>query len=191
MILPEETHISKNVLVAQGRISGVKRLRIDEDGLFDMFPEGSINTETSSWLNLDSLHVFTGGYFQQSLGDSPISILNVKLLDDFVVNAYGTVDICGISVQAKTIRLDTSSLFTARGRGYNSTKGPGAGVSSLSGGSGGGHGGTGGRGTQFRVGVSYDSVTNPNQYGSGGGRGSQDLVCFYFILFSFKICKIL
>jgi hypothetical protein len=47
----------------------------------------------------------------------------------------------------------------------------------LEGGSGAGHGGTGGRGKQTRVGVAYGSVTGPQEFGSGGGRGTRNLVC--------------
>lgn len=190
LVLAEETHITKGVLVAKGEISGLRRLRIDEDGIFDMFPEASFNTQTPSSIRLDSLHVFAGGSFHQSLGDLPVGRLNVTLSDDFVVNAYGSVNVSHIALQAKTIRLDTSSLLTAHGRGYGSTRGPGAGVSSLNGGSGGGHGGTGGRGDQIRVGVAYDSVTNPSEYGSGGGRGSQDLVGVRWAVMSI-ICTIM
>ena len=79
--------------------------------------------------------------------------------------------------KAKKIQLDTSSILTARGRGYPSTEGPGSGNSHLEGGSGAGHGGTGGRGKQARVGVAYGSVTGPQEFGSGGGRGTRNLVC--------------
>ena len=67
--------------------------------------------------------------------------------------------------------------MTARGRGYPSAQGPGSGVSFLHGGSGAGHGGTGGRGNLTRVGEAYGSVTRPQEFGSGGGRGTRDLVC--------------
>ena len=68
--------------------------------------------------------------------------------------------------------------MTARGRGYPSAQGTGSGVSLLQGGSGAGHGGTGGRGMQTRVGEAYGSVTAPHEFGSGGGRGTRDLVCY-------------
>lgn len=178
MILPQETHIRKGVLVIHGRISGTRKLRIDEDGILDIFPEASVNSQNESNLDIDSLHVFTGGSFHQSLGGAPVGRINISLSDDLVVNAFGTVNVSGVTVLAKTIQLHTSSLMTARGRGYGSTSGLGAGVSSVRGGSGGGHGGTGGRGVQSRVGVAYDWVTNPSEYGSGGGRGRLDLVLF-------------
>ena len=60
--------------------------------------------------------------------------------------------------------------------------GPGGGGSSLRGGSGGGHGGTGGRGDQRRVGVAYDSINQPKEFGSGGGQGSQYLVCLFLVV---------
>lgn len=78
--------------------------------------------------------------------------------------------------QAKKIQFDTSSMVTARGRGYPSTRGHGPGKPSLQGGSGAGHGGTGGRGNQTKVGVAYGSVAKPQEFGSGGGRGAQQLV---------------
>ena len=72
--------------------------------------------------------------------------------------------------------MDTSSVVSARGRGYPSAQGGGPGVSHLQGGSGAGHGGTGGRGKQTRVGEAYGSVTRPQEFGSGGGRGPRSLV---------------
>ena len=87
------------MFVTKGEILGLKRLRIDENGVFNVFPEASLNTEIPNSLKLDSLHVFTGGLFHQSLGDLTIGKLNVTLTDDFVVNAYGTADISGLSVQ--------------------------------------------------------------------------------------------
>lgn len=176
MLLPKETHITKGELVAQGHISGLRRLRINEDGLLDIFPEASVNSETPSTMDIESLHIFTGGSFHQSLGNISVNKLNVNLSQDLVVNAYGILNVSGLVIQAKAIQLHTSSLLTARGRGYGSTNGPGAGVSSLRGGSGGGHGGTGGRGYATKVGVAYDSVTYPREYGSGGGRGVEDVV---------------
>ena len=80
-------------------------------------------------------------------------------------------------MQAKKIQLDTSSRFAALGRGYPSSQGSGPGTSHLQGGSGAGHGGTGGRGQTKRVGESYGSVTQTQEFGSGGGRGNRDLVC--------------
>lgn len=91
------------MLIAKGKILGMKRLRIDERGVFNVFPEASVNTETESSLELDSLRIFTGGLFQQSLGDLTVGKLNLNLTDDFVVNAYGTADVCGISVQVSNV----------------------------------------------------------------------------------------
>ncbi len=82
---------------------GLKRLRIDENGVFNVFPEASLNTEISSSLKLDSLRIFTGGLFHQSLGDLTVGKLNVTLTDDFVVNAYGKADTSGLSVQVRII----------------------------------------------------------------------------------------
>ena len=79
--------------------------------------------------------------------------------------------------QAKSVQLDTSSLMSALGRGYPSAQGTGRGRTNWQGGSGAGHGGTGGQGKETTVGVAYGSVTKPDQFGSGGGRGTQDLVC--------------
>ena len=78
---------------------GIKRLRIDEGGVLSIFPEASLNTDIESSLELDSLRVFTGGLFQQSLDDLTVGKVNLNLTDDFVVNAFGTADISGISVQ--------------------------------------------------------------------------------------------
>ena len=177
LLLPKETHITKGELVAQGHISGLRRLRINEDGLLDIFPEASVSSETPSTVDIESLHIFTGGSFHQSLGDISVNKLSINLSQDLVVNAYGILNVSGLVVQAKAIQLHTSSLLTARGRGYGSTDGPGAGVSSLrGGGSGAGHGGTGGRGYATKVGVAYDSVTYPREYGSGGGQRIEDVV---------------
>ena len=47
-------------------------------------------------------------------------------------------------------------------------------LGSTRGGSGGGHGGSGGRGSDLtKVGQGYDSIYEPNQYGSHGGYGQQ------------------
>lgn len=86
-------------------MSGLERLRIDENGVFNVFPEASLNTEIPNSINLDSLRVFTGGLFQQSLGDLTVGKLNVTLTEDFIVNAYGRADISGISVQVRGITL--------------------------------------------------------------------------------------
>ena len=97
--MPEETHITNGIFVAKGEILGLKRLRIDENGIFDVFPETSLGAVTANSLKLDSLRIFTGGLFQQSLGDLTVGKLNIILKDDFVVNAYGSADISGMSLQ--------------------------------------------------------------------------------------------
>ena len=106
VVLPEETHITNGVLVTQGEILELKRLRVDESGVFNVYPEASLNTKVPSGMKLESLHVFTGGVFQQSLGDLTVGKLNVTLINDLVVNAYGKMDVSGISVQVRGIILN-------------------------------------------------------------------------------------
>jgi hypothetical protein len=95
-------------VVAKGELLGLKRLRIDEKGIFNVFPEASLNTEVPSRLKLDSLRVFTGGLFHHSLGGLTVGKLYLTLTDGFVVNAYGKVDVSGLSIQ---VRIDIISLF--------------------------------------------------------------------------------
>ncbi len=68
--------------------------------------------------------------------------------------------------------IETGGLIDANSRGYTSGQGSGKGGSGYYGGGGGAHGGNGGNGTSNTGGVSYDSVTDPSQIGSGGGSGS-------------------
>ena len=79
--------------------------------MFNVFPEASVNTEIESSLELDSLRIFTGGLFQQSLGDLTVGKLNLNLTDDMVVNAYGRADVCGISVQVSNVLKQYNIVF--------------------------------------------------------------------------------
>ena len=79
--------------------------------MFNVFPEASVNTEIESSLELDSLRIFTGGLFQQSLGDLTVGKLNLNLTDDMVVNAYGKADVGGISVQVSNVLKQYGIVF--------------------------------------------------------------------------------
>lgn len=73
-----------------------------------------------------------------------------------------------LSVTEEVI-IDDSSLVLADGLGYGSNSGPGAGVEG-DGGGGGGYGGSGANGSTAEGGGVYGSLTEPVDFGSGGGR---------------------
>jgi len=68
------------------------------------------------------------------------------------------------------LTIDETSLIDVNGRGYSSQQGPGKGADAYNSGGGAGHGGNGGKGYEGSGGGTHDSVANPSQIGSGGGR---------------------
>lgn len=86
------------------------------------------------------------------------------------------MDVSQVHLQAHNVFIDIGGVLTARGRGFASMGGLGAGRESGIA-SGAGHGGAGGRSSsQPLVGKAYGSFDMPLNLGSGGGRGYQDLV---------------
>jgi len=84
-------------------------------------------------------------------------------------NSSSQINILDLSI-TNDLTIDGTSLVDVNGRGYARDQGAGKGVSGFYGGGGGGHGGNGGNSSSGSGGASYDSVTNPSQIGSGGGR---------------------
>jgi len=66
--------------------------------------------------------------------------------------------------------VESGGYIDVNGRGYSSQQGPAKGADAYSSGGGAGHGGNGGKGYEGNGGGTYDSVANPSQIGSGGGR---------------------
>lgn len=86
------------------------------------------------------------------------------------------MDVSQVHLQAHNIFIDIGGVLMARGRGFASMSGLGAGRQSANA-SGAGHGGAGGSSSsQPLVGKAYGSFDMPLNFGSGGGRGYQDLV---------------
>ena len=72
---------------------------------------------------------------------------------------------------AQDLTIDPTSKINVSGQGFGVETGPGAGVTSNSGGSGGGYGGNGGRYSAGAGGAGYGSILQPTDLGSGGGGG--------------------
>ena len=77
--------------------------------------------------------------------------LNLTIEGDALIAVDGSVDVTG--------------------RGYGSAQGPGAGGGGVTYGAGGAYGGAGAASTEASGGSIYGSVTEPSEFGSGGGRG--------------------
>lgn len=83
--------------MSNGKINGMKRLVIDESGIVDIFPEASVNSKAASHMDIDSLKVLAGGTLKQSLGDKTVGKATITLTNDLTVNAYGRIDVSGIT----------------------------------------------------------------------------------------------
>ncbi len=76
------------------------------------------------------------------------------------------------------VTVDVGASITAFARGYAGDEGPGTGLAGSNYGGGGGHGGEGGRAGNGELsdgGVSYGSITEPEDFGSGGGQDVDNL----------------
>jgi hypothetical protein len=76
------------------------------------------------------------------------------------------------------VDVEVGALISVSQRGYLGDEGPGAGTAGASYGGGGGHGGEGGRGANganSEGGISYGSITQPTDFGSGGAQDVDNL----------------
>ena len=90
-------------------------------------------------------------------GTQKLYAVNMRVLNDMVVEADGSVDVSGLG-------------YVGGLSGVNGSGSGGGGGSTVSGGGGAGYGGMGGTGSGGTVGgIWYSSVVSPNDLGSGGG----------------------
>jgi len=111
----------------------------------------------------------------QSVGATP-AILTHSAGQTFSYGAGDTVNGFHLSVAGDFLMQSAGSTGASvdlNGKGFTSTLGPAPGIDSTNGGiggTGGGHGGSGASSLPFVGGGCYDSIVQPVEHGSGGGR---------------------
>ena len=174
--MPPTVHIRKSSIYLEAQLLGMNHLYIVESGRFEITPSGRVTSVAPGNVILKSLTIMSGGYFSHKTG-LLIATLTMNIENDLKIHAGGVMNVCKLILQSGNFYLDSSGLLTARSRGYASGLGPGAGASSSTGGTGAGHGGSGGRtASQAQVGIGYGTLYLPINYGSGGGKGYNNLV---------------
>jgi len=139
-----------------------------------------LNSNHPGTLSFKSLTVLNGGLLHQSV--SKPSELKLDLQETLTITAGGIMNISMLALDASDVYIDGGALLTARERGFPSGEGREPGKASSVSASGAGHGGAGGRGNrQNVVGKAYGEFHKPVDPGSGGGKGSKNLVRFDMI----------
>ena len=124
-------------------------------------------------LTLDSLQVLGHGVMELDSSTEKPATLNI--LDDLHIRFGGILKSEWLVVEAKQVHVEYSGRIHSDGLGFGPGEGEGRGTSNPSGSaSGASHGGKGGdasSGTKPGV-LSYGTLYDTNDFGSGGGRGS-------------------
>lgn len=184
MFFPREVYLQKSSIYAESELFGIANLIISHDSRFDVTQDAQVNSPSKATVLLDRITILNGGKFYQRTTEP--AKLTVNLTGEIIINAGASMDVGQVHLQAHNIFIDIGGVLTARGRGFASMSGLGAGSQSAIA-SGAGHGGAGGRSSsQPLVGKAYGSFDLPLSIGSGGGRGHQDLVRLSFLQFQMK-----
>jgi len=133
-----------------------------------MFSGGTFVLNASNALTANLVEVLTNGTM---LLNAPVSFSTMHVATNGVVSYTAGQSNLSLTVTGN-LTVDLGGVVTVIGLGYGSATGPGTGGSSAgstTGGGGGGHSGTGGIGNGGVGGAGYDSLTQPTQWGSGGG----------------------
>ncbi len=109
------------------------------------------------------------------------SIYNTTNTEGFIIDLTGNITIKNggnitgnVNITASNVFIESGGKLSSDYVGYGSGQGPGAGVSdNWRATGGGGYGGAGGRGYNTNGGSSYGSMTQPLDFGSGGGTDTE------------------
>ena len=184
MFFPREVYLQKSSIYAESELFGIANLIISHDSRFEVTQDAQVNSPSKATVLLDRITILNGGKFYQRTTEP--AKLTVNITGEIIINAGASMEVSQVHLQAHNIFIDIGGILTARGRGFASMGGLGAGRQSAIA-SGAGHGGAGGRSSgQPLVGKAYGSFDLPVNTGSGGGRGYQDLVRLKFLKFQLK-----
>ncbi|MFQ5493024.1 MAG: LamG-like jellyroll fold domain-containing protein [Candidatus Dojkabacteria bacterium] len=175
-------------LVTFGTVNGPSLTNITDSGVFietggtliaanAVTVSNALITWRGTWSGIDDITLAADGDLtfyptatQAVAGEFTFGDLNVG--SSSVVTLLGdTTNNRGVTLSLDNFTLTSGGLVTADTRGYGSEAGPSPGIIGSKRGGGGGHGGYGAT-TNGAGGVPYDSITQPTQLGSGGGRGN-------------------
>jgi hypothetical protein len=108
-----------------------------------------------------------------NLSTANTEFFSIIMDEDVTIESGGTITGNLSTLISANLDIQTGGSINVNGRGYAAQSGPGAGVTYSTVGTGGGYGGDGGNYNSNTVaGVTYGSVTDPTDLGSGGGRTS-------------------
>jgi len=142
-------------------------------------------------INPDSIHhqfsiaegLCDRGNYSTTCWINSTKILNASLtLNNLIIESNGTLthgdntnsQLYYLNITCANLTIEAGGMINTTGKGYGSTFGPGSGANDTRtwdyGGGGAGHGGIGGAGSGgIGGGITYGSITQPTQIGSGGG----------------------
>lgn len=174
---PKRIYLQKSSIFTESFSRGIEEVTISYDGKFEATSMARVNSPNPGTMAFTSLTILNGGYFHHAV--STPSQLNLNLQKSFTITAGGIMNVSVLHLDVSNVYIDGEALLTARERGFPCGMGKEPGRNSATSASGAGHGGAGGRGSdQPVVGKAYGSFDKPIDPGSGGGRGSKNLVCF-------------
>ncbi|HSA29407.1 MAG TPA: hypothetical protein P5159_22995 [Phycisphaerae bacterium] len=116
---------------------------------------------------IDGAHTFSSLALERNAGNQPGVVTHTADFSNGTVNGLSLTIATDVTIQGSDGSL-VASRIDVTGRGYAASTGPGAGPTAPRPG-GGGHGAYGGSGEWNAGGPPYGSVTQPTDFGSGGG----------------------
>ena len=164
----------------QGMISFIPKLILHHDGVLHLYEDSRTGKQNrANDFVFGSIRVQYGGalYMLSDPFTHKGMNLSVTVLH---IEGGGRVESSDLNVQAQNVSINAKGIINLAERGYqlghetnqgvHGRANPGLGPGSSRGASGGGHGGTGGRGeATAKVGLPYDNMYEPVEFGSSGG----------------------
>ncbi|XP_072025321.1 uncharacterized protein [Amphiura filiformis] len=185
IVLPTTIIILTEVVIIEGRLTGVEELIIERDGELQFLGKAhtAVLSEKSQWYDDEPYDTHTPGL----LVTGKVSVnnqgkLTIRMNPTLPVLDYGeffikhggllSLETQYVNITCGELTVESVGVISSDGRGYGSRQGPGRGYDHGAGCSGAGHGAKGGSTAGVTGGSAYGRLSVLSAIGSGGGGAS-------------------